>query len=85
MKNLLKPVDEPEALVLKALLNQNGIDAYIVSFHDTAYNGLFQTQYGWGVIRVAETDYPKALKIVQEWKGSAPDELPWQGTSPRWE
>lgn len=78
MKALIKPENEAEAIALKAILMEHEIEATIVSFHDTAYDGLYQSQYGWGVIKVTEADYPKARKIVAEWKLSAPDDLAWQ-------
>ena len=78
MKNLIQPENAAEAQALQSLLHQHDIPAEIVSFHDTAYDGLFQTQYGWGMIRVAEEDYPQARKIIEEWKRSPPAEVPWQ-------
>ena len=78
MKNLLQPENDAEALVLKELLARHGIKAEIRSFHDTAYDGLFQSQYGWGVIRVPEADLARAQKIIDEWRAAAPEELPWQ-------
>ena len=82
MKNLLKPDNEAEAIALQAILKQHGIQAKIVSFHDTAYDGLFQHQYGWGVIKVPESDYPRARQIIQEWKGAAPEKVRWEGDTP---
>ncbi len=70
MKNLIKPHNEAEALALQAFLEKNGIVAQITSFRDTAYNGIFQTQYGWGVIKVDESDYERASKLITEWKNS---------------
>jgi hypothetical protein len=81
MKNwitLLKPENEVEANVIQAVLAEQGIYAEIQSFHDTAYDGLFQSQYGWGVIRVPEPDLVKAQKIIQEWKNASPGKLPWE-------
>ncbi len=78
MKNLIKPENEAEARALKSLLKEHDIDAEIVSFHDTAYDGLFQAQYGWGVIRVAEKDFQKAEVLVKEWLDSAPLTVPWE-------
>ncbi|MDW7773577.1 MAG: DUF2007 domain-containing protein [Desulfobulbaceae bacterium] len=78
MKNLVTPENAAEANALQALLEQHGIHAVIVSFHDTAYDGLFQAQYGWGVIRVAEQDFAKADRIVREWRESSPDEVDWR-------
>ena len=77
MKTLMKPENEAEANVIKSVLAENGIYAEIKSFHDTAYDGLFQSQYGWGLIRVAEKDLPEAQRIIAEWTNAAPEELPW--------
>lgn len=78
MKNVVQPENEAEANAIKSLLEEQGIYAEIQSFHDTAYDGLFQSQYGWGVIRVSEADFPEAKRIVEEWKHATPQELPWQ-------
>ena len=77
MKNLMQPENEAEATAIKSVLKEHGIYAEIKSFHDTAYDGLFQSQYGWGYIRVSETDFTKAQTIVEEWKKAAPVNLPW--------
>ena len=78
MKNLIQPENEAEANVIKSVLADHGIYAEIRSFHDTAYDGLFQSQYGWGVIRVFETDFAEAKRIIEEWKAASPGELPWK-------
>jgi len=80
MKNLITPENAAEAHALQAILAQHGIQACIVSFHDTAYDGLFQAQYGWGVLRVEEKDFPEAQKIVREWQESSPDRFNWRST-----
>ena len=81
MIKLITPENEAEANVIKSILEENGIYAEIKSFHDTAYDGLFQSQYGWGLIRVSEADLPEAQRIVQEWKDASPAELPWEESS----
>jgi hypothetical protein len=78
MKNLMQPENEAEANVIKSVLEERGIYAEIKSFHDTAYDGIFQSQYGWGLIRVADTDFPEAKRIIEEWKNASPGELPWK-------
>jgi hypothetical protein len=78
MKNLIKPENEAEAIAIKSLLDEHGIYVEIKSFHDTAYDGLFQTQYGWGVIRVDESNFSKAKKIVDEWYQASPEVIPWE-------
>jgi len=77
MKNLIKPENEAEANVIKSILEEHGIYAEIKSFRDTAYDGLFQSQYGWGLIRVSERDFSEAQRIVEEWKNASPGKLPW--------
>ncbi len=77
MINVYKPENDAEALALKSVLKEHDIYSEVVSFHDTAYNGLYQSQYGWGVIKVHEQDYEEAQKIISEWKSSAPDKVPW--------
>ena len=81
MKNLITPENEAEANVIKSILAEHGIYAEIKSFHDTAYDGLFQSQYGWGLIRVFETDLQEAQRIIQEWKDASPVEVPWKNKS----
>ena len=78
MKNLIKPENEFEANVIKLVLEEHGIHAEVRSFHDTAYDGLFQSQYGWGVIRVHAEDLAEAQRIIEEWKNATPGELPWK-------
>ena len=77
MKTLMMPENEAEANVIKSVLEEQGIYAEIKSFHDTAYDGLFQSQYGWGLIRVSEADFAEAQKIVKEWTDASPDKVPW--------
>ena len=70
LKTLLKPENEAEANVIQSVLADHGIVAEIKSFHDTAYDGLFQSQYGWGQILVSEADFVEAERIVEEWRNS---------------
>jgi len=77
----MKPENEVEANVIKSVLEEQGIYAEIKSFHDTAYDGLFQSQHGWGVIRVSDADFTEAQKIVKEWSNASPEELPWKNKS----
>jgi type III secretory pathway lipoprotein EscJ len=81
VKTLMQPENEAEANVIKSVLAEHGIYAEIKSFRDTAYDGLFQAQYGWGLIRVAESDLAEAQRIIEDWRNAAPEELPWKNTS----
>lgn len=55
-----------EADLLTEALGRAGIDYYLRTFEDTAYNGLFTVREGWGVIWVAETDQPTAADIIAQ-------------------
>jgi hypothetical protein len=41
---------EIEAQILDSILNEQGIPHHIQSYHDTAYDGIYQAQKGWGRI-----------------------------------
>ena len=49
-----------EAQVVQSVLKEQGIPHRIRSFHDTAYDGLFQMQMGWGEIYAA-AQYRQAI------------------------
>lgn len=40
-----------EAQLVDSILDERGIPHLIRSYHDTAYDGLFQFQKGWGEVR----------------------------------
>ena len=42
--------NEIQARLLESVLTERGIPHMIRTYHDTALNGLFQSQYGWGHI-----------------------------------
>jgi len=41
---------EIEAQLLDSILNERNIPHHIQPYHDTAYDGLFQTHKGWGQV-----------------------------------
>lgn len=77
MKRLIQPANAAEADIIKKVLEENNISVQVDSFHDTAYDGLFQLQRGWGVIRVPKQDYERAQQILEDWQASTPQDLPW--------
>ena len=42
--------NEIEARLLDSVLNERNVPHLITSYYDTAYDGLYQTQKGWGYI-----------------------------------
>ena len=62
--------NEIESQLLDSILNERNIPHRITSYYDTAYDGLYQTQKGWGYISA-----PKAyLKEIQEIISSVRDD-----------
>ncbi|MDP4222798.1 MAG: DUF2007 domain-containing protein [Bacteroidota bacterium] len=55
-----------EANLLDGLLNERGIPHIIKSHHDSAYDGLFQVQTGWGQLDAPEEYREIILKIYNE-------------------
>jgi hypothetical protein len=78
MKILYKPDNDAEALAIKLILEENSIDSTIQSFHDTAYDGLYQNQYGWGIVKVFEKDFIAAQKLVTDWKDNPPEDIDYR-------
>lgn len=65
-KKILTLSSQIEATRIKDILDSNEIPYIIRSFHDSAYDGLFQNQYGWGVLEADETDEAKILELVKD-------------------
>jgi len=53
-----------EAQLIESILKEKGIPHRIRSFHDTAYDGLFQFQKGWGEIYAREEMKEEILDIM---------------------
>ena len=53
-----------EAQLINSILNEQNIPHQIRSFHDTAYDGLFQVQKGWGELRSPTLYKQEILKII---------------------
>jgi hypothetical protein len=50
----------------EALLKEAGIDCMVVSYHDTAMDGIYQEGKGWGEIRVPESRKAQAEEALAE-------------------
>lgn len=62
---------EIEAQLLDSILNERNIPHHIQSYHDTAYDGLFQVQKGWGVLVAPELWSEEISIILSEIRQSA--------------
>lgn len=54
---------EIEAGLLESILKERQIPHLLVSYHDTAFDGLFQTQKGWGYVSAPE-DWAEEIKAI---------------------
>ena len=54
-----------EATILEAALKERGIPHLMISYHDSAYDGLFQAQKGWGIVK-APQEFVDEVKAIYE-------------------
>ncbi|MGD8523596.1 MAG: hypothetical protein PVF56_20775 [Desulfobacterales bacterium] len=62
-----------EAQLVRSILDQHQIPHRIRSFYDTAYNGLFQMQKGWGELNAPSLYKQEILDIVQDIRSEQTD------------
>jgi hypothetical protein len=55
--------NEIEAQVISSVLEQDEIPHLIRSYHDSAYNGLWQTMRGWGHLEAPGEYAPRILDL----------------------
>jgi len=55
-----------EAQLLESILKEEKIPHHIRSFHDTAYDGLFQVQLGWGELRAPLPYKNEIMEILED-------------------
>lgn len=57
---------EIEAQLLDSVLTDMGIVHRLRSYHDIAYDGLFQASLGWGEVYAAEGDKETILSVLTD-------------------
>ena len=65
--------NEIEANLLESVLVERGIPHLMRSYHDTAYDGLFQTQKGWGIVSAPESCHQEISEILADLRKDASD------------
>lgn len=65
-KRILTLENQFEAQRIKDILNSAGIPHIIRSFHDSAYDGLFQGQQGWGILEADEKHEKRILELLKK-------------------
>lgn len=63
--------NEIESLLLDEILTEKNIPHIIRSYHDSALDGLWQTQTAWGHIEASEKYREEILKIYSEMSDSS--------------
>jgi hypothetical protein len=63
-----------EAQLLDSILTERDIPHLMRSYHDTAYDGLYQTQKGWGHVSAPLAFREEVLEILSDLRKDA--ELP---------
>ena len=58
--------NEVEARLLDSILGERSLPHLIRSYYDSAYNGLFQSQKGWGRLDAAERHKQEILEILED-------------------
>jgi len=62
-KKIIALNNEMEAKLVENLLTERNIPHRIRSYHDSAYDGLFQMQKGWGIVEAPE-EYEDEIKSL---------------------
>ena len=63
--------NEIEARLLESILTERDIPHLLRSYHDTAYDGLFQTQKGWGYVGAPESYKEEISEIISDLRKEA--------------
>jgi hypothetical protein len=63
--------NEIEARLLDSVLNERGIPHRMRSYYDTAYDGLFQAQKGWGYVSAPASHRKEILEVVADLRKEA--------------
>jgi hypothetical protein len=70
-KKVLNLENEDEARLLDSILIEREIPHRIRSYHDTAFDGLFQSQKGWGIVSAPEPYHEEILEIIADLRNNA--------------
>jgi hypothetical protein len=65
-KKIMTLENDAQARLLEAVLTERDIPHFMRTYHDSAYDGLFQAQMGWGHIEAPEDYEEEILRIFDE-------------------
>ena len=75
-KKILVLENEIEAQLLDSILTERDIPHFIKTYHDSVYNGIYQTQKGWGRLDAPEEYKEEILEIYGNLPGDEEEEFP---------
>lgn len=55
-----------EAGLISEILKEEGIPHYVRSYHDSAYDGIYQAQRGWGHIEASDQFHDQVAQIIAD-------------------
>ena len=74
MEDFLKVItleNDNEARLLDSILKERAIPYRMKSYYDTAFDGLYQTQKGWGHISAPRAYHEEIIEIVSDLRKEA--------------
>ena len=63
--------NENEARLLESILIERAVPHVLRSYHDTAFDGLYQTQKGWGQVNAPAHYHGEINEIISDLRGTA--------------
>jgi len=69
MEDFIKVVtleNNHEANLMDEILNEKAIPHHIESYYDTAFDGLYQTQKGWGRLSAPKSYHKEIMEIISD-------------------
>jgi hypothetical protein len=73
LEKILDLNNEFEAKLLEEVLTEKKIPFIIRTFHDSAYDGLWQAQSGWGHIEAPAAYKEEIMKVYSEMANDIPE------------
>jgi hypothetical protein len=64
--------NEVLARILDDVLTEQGIPHIMRSYHDSAYDGVFQLSHGWGFVEAPAEFKAEILSIIEDLKQTPP-------------
>ncbi len=63
--------NEDEGRLVDSILTERGIPHQMRSYHDTAFDGLYQTQKGWGYVSAPASYEQEIIEIISDLRKAA--------------